>query len=86
MTTVTISSKGQIVIPKRIREILGLTTGNKLKIFQENKKIILVAEPEVKPSELFVSASPHAVDKAMKNSRKIDEAKIKGLLHDLGIK
>ncbi len=53
--------------------------GNKLKIFQENKKIILVAEPEVKPSELFVNASPHAIDKAIKASRKIDEAKIKGL-------
>ncbi len=65
---------------------MGLTTGNKLKVFQENKKIILVAEPEVKPSELFVSASPHAVDKAMKASRKIDEEKVKGLLHDLGIK
>lgn len=86
MTTVTISSKGQVIIPKKIREILGLSMGNKLKIFQENKKIILVAEPEVKPSELFVNASPHAIDKAMKASRKIDEAKIKGLLHDLGIK
>jgi len=86
MTTVTLSSKGQIVIPKKIREMLGLTIGNKLKIFQEDKKIIIVAEPEVKPSELFVSASPHAVDKAMKASRKIDEAKIKRLLNDLGIK
>jgi hypothetical protein len=29
---------------------------------------------------ITVSASPHAVDKAMKTSRKIDEAKIKRLL------
>lgn len=53
---------------------------------QENKKIILETEPDVKPSELFVSASPHAVDKAMKTSRKIDETKIKRLLNDIGIK
>jgi len=86
MTTVTISSKGQIVIPKKLRETLGLTIGKKLKLFQENKNIILVTETEVKPSELFVSASPHAVDKAMKTSRKIDEAKIKRLLNDLGLK
>lgn len=86
MTTVTISSRGQIVIPKKIREILGLSMGNKLKVFQENKKIVLVAEPEVKPTDLFVSASPNAVDKAMKASREIDEAKLKKLLHDLGIK
>lgn len=86
MTTVTVSSKGQIVIPIKIREMLGLTRGNKLKIFQENKKIILIAESEVKPSELFVSAPLHAVDKAMKKSREIDEAKIDKLLHDLGIR
>lgn len=53
---------------------------------QENKKIILETEPDVKPSELFVSASPHAVDKAMKTSHTIDEAKIKRLLNDIGIK
>ncbi|VVB89021.1 Antidote-toxin recognition MazE, bacterial antitoxin [uncultured archaeon] len=86
MTTVTISSRGQIVIPKKIREMLGLTMGNKLKVFQENKKIILVAEPEVKPAELFVSASPHAADRALETSRGVDEAKLKKLLHDLGIK
>ena len=86
MSTVTVSSKGQVVIPKEIREKFGLTTGKKLKVFQENKKIILIAEPEVKSSELFVSASGHSTDKAMKESREIDEVKIKRLLHDLGIK
>ncbi len=86
MTTVTVSSKGQIVIPKKIREMLGLTMGNKLKVSQENKKIILVAEPEVKPAELFVSASPYAADRALEASRGIDEAKIKKMLHELGIK
>lgn len=86
MTTVTVSSKGQVVIPKKMREMFGLTTGKKLKVFQENKKIILIAEPEVKSSELFVSASRHSADKAIKESREIDEVKIKRLLHDLGIK
>lgn len=86
MSTVTVSSKGQVVIPQKIRKILGLTTGKKLKVFQENKKIILITEPEVKSSELLVSASRHSADKAMKESREIDEVKIKRLLHDLGIK
>ncbi len=86
MSTVTVSSKGQVVIPKKIREMLGLTTGKKLKVFQENKKIILLTEPEVKSSELFVGASRYSGDKAIKESREIDEVKIKGLFHDLGIK
>ena len=86
MTTVTISSRGQIVIPKKIRDMLGLSMGNKLKILQENKKIILVAEPEVKSEELFVSASSDAVDKAMKESRKMDDAKLNRLLRDIMVK
>ena len=86
MTTVTVSSKGQIVIPKNIRELFGLTEGNKLKIFLENRKIILIAEPEIKPSELFVGSSPQAVDESLKASRMIDEAKIQKLLNDIGIK
>ena len=86
MTTVTISSRGQIVIPKKIRELLGLSMGNKLKVFQENKKIVLIAEPEAKPTELFVRASPNAVERAIKESHEIDEAKFKKLFHDLGIK
>ena len=86
MSTVTVSSKGQVVIPKEIREMFGLTTGKKLKVFQENKKIILITEPEVKSSELFVSASRYFADEAIKESREIDEVKIKRLLNDLGIK
>lgn len=49
--------------------------GGKAKVFQKNKK--------VRPEELSVSASPHAVDNAMKASRDIDEAKIKKLLYDV---
>lgn len=86
MTTVTVSSKGQIVIPKNIRESFGLTEGNKLKIFRENRKIILIAEPEIKPSELFVGSSPEVGDEALKASHVIDEAKIQKLLNDIGIK
>ncbi len=35
------------------------------------------------PEELFVRASPDAVERAMKESHEIDEAKLKKLLHDL---
>jgi len=35
---------------------------------------------------LFVGSSPHAVDEALKASRDIDDAKIKKLLNDIGIK
>ena len=45
-------------------------------VFQKNKKNNHVAEQKGEPSELFVSASPNAVDKALKASHDIDEAKL----------
>ncbi len=36
--------------------------------------------------ELFVRASPKAVDSAIKASNEIDEAKLKKLLHDINHK
>ncbi len=45
--------------------------GRKPKTFQKKK---------IKPSELFVCASPNAVDNAIKASHDIDEAKLKKLL------
>ncbi len=42
----------------------------KPKVFQKNKE----------PTELFVSASPNAVDNAVKASHEIDEANLKKLL------
>ncbi len=44
----------------------------KPKGFKKSTKII--------PTELFVSASPNAVESAIKTSRDIDEAKLKKLL------
>ena len=39
METITLSAKGQIVIPARIRRKFGLTKGTKLKIMEEEGHI-----------------------------------------------
>lgn len=41
MTTAKLSSKGQLVIPKEIREKLGIHTGTVIKVVCEDDKIIL---------------------------------------------
>jgi AbrB family looped-hinge helix DNA binding protein len=41
MTLVKLSSKGQVVVPKDIREALGLAAGTVLKVSCEGKHIIL---------------------------------------------
>jgi AbrB family looped-hinge helix DNA binding protein len=42
MSTVTVSAKFQVVIPRRIREALGIRPGQKLQAFQYGDRIELV--------------------------------------------
>ncbi|MDI6902822.1 MAG: AbrB/MazE/SpoVT family DNA-binding domain-containing protein [Methanocellales archaeon] len=86
LATVKMSSRGQVVIPQQLREGLGLVEGCKLKVYQEGKKIIMVAEPESKPEELFVAASKDATKKAMEISHELDETKLRELLKEIGVK
>jgi AbrB family looped-hinge helix DNA binding protein len=41
MEQVTLSSKGQIAIPKKIREVLNLTEGSKLSLKVRGQEIVL---------------------------------------------
>lgn len=42
MSTVTVSSKFQIVIPREIREDLGLTPGEKLRVIRYTGRVELI--------------------------------------------
>ena len=46
---ITISSKGQIVIPKDVREAMGLVAGSKLSIERVGRRLILEQPPEPRP-------------------------------------
>ena len=41
MPTATLTSKGQITLPKAVRDALGLTKGSKLKIELDGSRIII---------------------------------------------
>ena len=45
MTTITVSSKYQIVIPREARERLRITPGTRLQVEQDERGIHLVKEP-----------------------------------------
>ncbi len=48
MPTVTLSSKGQLVLPKPVRDALGLKPGQRLSITVEDRRIVIEAdEPPV---------------------------------------
>jgi AbrB family looped-hinge helix DNA binding protein len=45
METVTVSSKGQIAIPKAVRDVLNLAEGAKLALEVRGQQIVLSKEP-----------------------------------------
>jgi len=81
MAKVKTSSKGQIVIPKEIRDALGIRPGSILNIRLEDKRIIL--EPAPSPPNIFVELGES--EKILQEARRIDEDKMKRLLRDLGV-
>ncbi|HDM92186.1 MAG TPA: AbrB/MazE/SpoVT family DNA-binding domain-containing protein [Candidatus Korarchaeota archaeon] len=78
-----VSSKGQIVVPKPIRDKLGLTPGTVLRVRVEDGRVVL--EP-VKPAprEIFVEAGPRITGEELRETKKSSD-KIKRLLADLGV-
>jgi AbrB family looped-hinge helix DNA binding protein len=48
METVTISPKFQVVIPQRIRESMGLRSGEKAKVFSFKNRIEIIPVREVR--------------------------------------
>ena len=85
MSIVKLSSRGQVVIPKSIRERLGLKDGDKLKILIEAKKITLVPITEL-PEDLFVKGGAEAVKEALSEAKRVNERKLAELLAALGVR
>jgi AbrB family looped-hinge helix DNA binding protein len=68
MEKVTVSSKGQIAIPKNIREALNLSEGAKLTLEVKGQRIVLSKEPAWR--KLQGSASGHDLMKLFAAHRK----------------
>jgi AbrB family looped-hinge helix DNA binding protein len=56
MTTMTVSSKGQVVLPTSIRKRLGLVAGSQLQVFDEPDGIRLVVARPVKATSIAACA------------------------------
>jgi len=79
---VKVSSKGQIVIPKKIRKKLGIRKNSTLKLRVVGKKIILEIASEP-PEDIFVEAGEKIVDETLREVK--NDEKALRLLRDLGI-
>jgi len=74
-----------VVIPKSIRERLGLKNGDRFKILIEAKKITLVPITEL-PEGLFVRGKDEAVKEALSEAKTVNERKLSELLAALGVR
>lgn len=80
MTTMTVSSKGQIVLPADIRRRLGLMAGTQMEIIEEPDGVRLVVARPVKTAD--VAACAGMVTAASKGKpRKLSEFDAAALLH-----
>lgn len=63
MPTVTVSSKYRVVIPKEIRDSMGIQPGEKVQIFQHGDRIELVPVKEMKKMRGFLNGIDTTVNR-----------------------
>ena len=54
MASMTITSKGQVTIPKAVRDQMGLRGGDKVKFVEEDGKFVLEKDIEESPFDKWV--------------------------------
>jgi antitoxin PrlF len=53
LTTVTLSSKGQLTIPRRLREVLGLAAGARLQASIDRQGRLVLVPSKYEPQDLL---------------------------------
>lgn len=81
----TLDKYGRILIPKRMRELLGITPQTQLVITEEGNKLIIEPVPEENPYEekdnmlVFVGELESAYERLIEQDREERDNKILGL-------
>jgi len=63
METVTVSPKFQVVIPKRVRESLGLQVGNKIRVMVYENRIELIPVKPVRQARGFLKGIDTTIER-----------------------
>ena len=63
MSTATVTSKGQITIPKRVREALGIETGDRVEFVEEEKGVykVVASTKDVRHLKGIIAKPPRPV-------------------------
>ena len=71
---IKVSSKGQIVIPKAVREKLGVKAGEKLLVVSRDKEIVLRKAKEMSIDEIAAKIEPYAKKACIDTDKLVEEA------------
>lgn len=63
MSTVTLSPKFQVVIPQQVRQLLGLTAGEKLRVVSYAGRVELIPVRSMKSLRGFLKGMDTAIDR-----------------------
>ncbi|RMD64286.1 AbrB/MazE/SpoVT family DNA-binding domain-containing protein [Candidatus Parcubacteria bacterium] len=63
METVTVSSKFQVTIPSRVRKLLGVRPGQKMKVILYNNRIELIPVHPIKEARGFLKGIDTTVER-----------------------
>lgn len=76
----SLSSKGQVVIPERIRKILNLTTGSKFIVITDGLNLLLkpLEEPKIETFKVLIAESRKFAKKFKFKKQDLEKA-IKGV-------
>jgi len=77
--------EGQVVIPKPVREELGLAPGTVLRVRVEEGKRVVLEPVEEPPREAFVEAGPEVTERVLREAKRSSD-KVEKLLEDLGVR
>ena len=83
MSKTLVSKKGQVVIPKDVRDKLNLTPGTVLEVQVEDRKVVLDPVKRLN-EEIFVHAGQHITEPIIREA-KVTSDKTRRLLSELGI-
>jgi AbrB family looped-hinge helix DNA binding protein len=81
-----LSSKSQIVIPKKVRDELGLQPGDTVRFEVIRGKRVVLQAATTPPEDVFVRAKSGVVQNVLREGKGADERKIRKLLHSLGVR
>lgn len=83
MTILTLSSKGQLVLPVKIRRRFGLKAGSQIQLIESEKGLLLKLNPAVMPIQDVAACAGLIKIKSSGQKRSLDDFDVAEMVKDI---